>query len=178
MFPFKLPGYTTGIWYHCAMALPEASEIVEAMAVVHSFCATAVDDQGFGTGFGYCIEEICPNADHFGNQVKYAQGIRNRTMFFDDTITLTTYHESDIDIKYKMIPDEDSVKNSWGKVEPVYPDIVRVRSSGPAAELYPDSLGEYRRLPPDTTHNDHPVFQHSARDDRFIINIGKNIFRL
>ena len=59
-----------------------------------------------------------------------------------------------------------------GNTQLVLPDIVRVNSSGPAAELYPDSLGEYRLLP-DITLNDRPVFQHSARDDRFIISIGK-----
>ena len=59
-----------------------------------------------------------------------------------------------------------------GNTKLVLPDIVRVNSSGPAAELYPDSLGEYGLLP-DITFNDRPVFQHSARDDRFIISIGK-----
>ena len=56
----------------------------------------------------------------------------------------------------------------------VQPNMMRVTSSGPAAELYPDSLGEYRLLP-DITHNDLPVFQHSARDDRFIIQNGNCI---
>ena len=54
----------------------------------------------------------------------------------------------------------------------VQPNMMRVSSSGSAAELYPDSLGEYRLLP-DVTHNDRPVFQHSARDDRYIISVGK-----
>ena len=54
----------------------------------------------------------------------------------------------------------------------VYPDIVRVSSSGPAAELYPDSLGDYHLLPDNITLNDLPVYQHSARDDRFIISNG------
>ena len=56
----------------------------------------------------------------------------------------------------------------------VYPDIVRVSSSGPAAELYPDSLGDYYLLA-DTFFNDFPVYEHSARDDRFIINNGNHI---
>ena len=56
----------------------------------------------------------------------------------------------------------------------VQPNMMRVTSSGPAAELYPDSLGEYKLLP-DITHNDLPVFQHSARDDRFIIQNGNCI---
>ena len=59
-----------------------------------------------------------------------------------------------------------------GNTKLVLPDIVRVNSSGPAAELYPDSLGDYRRLP-DITHNDLPVFKHTVRDDRFIISVGK-----
>ena len=54
----------------------------------------------------------------------------------------------------------------------VLPDIVVVSSSGPAAELYPDSLGEYR-LMQDLTLNDRPVFKHSARDDRYINSVGK-----
>ena len=49
---------------------------------------------------------------------------------------------------------------------------MRISSSGPAAELYPDSLGDYYLLPyPNTSHNDLPVYKHSVRDDRFIINI-------
>ena len=66
-------------------------------------------------------------------------------------------------IKYWIITEEARI---------VQPNMMRVSSSGPAAELYPDSLGEYRLLP-DITLNDYPVFQHSARDDRFIIFIGR-----
>ena len=55
----------------------------------------------------------------------------------------------------------------------VQPNMMRVSSSGPAAELYPDSLGDYRRLP-DITHNDLPVFKHTVRDDRFIISVGNH----
>ena len=51
-------------------------------------------------------------------------------------------------------------------------DIVRVSSSGPAGELYPDSLGDYRLT--DIIHNDLPVYQHSARDDRYIIGNGNS----
>jgi len=68
-------------------------------------------------------------------------------------------------IKYMIVKEQ-------GNTQLVIPDVVRVNSSGPAAELYPDSLGEYRLLP-DITLNDYPVFQHSARDDRYIISIGK-----
>ena len=48
---------------------------------------------------------------------------------------------------------------------------MRISSSGPAAELYPDSLGDYYLLPPDITLNDLPVYKHSVRDDRFIFNM-------
>ena len=65
-------------------------------------------------------------------------------------------------IKYWIITEEARI---------VQPNMMRVSSSGPADEFYPDSLGEYRLLP-DITHNDLPVFQHSARDDRFIIQNG------
>ena len=51
------------------------------------------------------------------------------------------------------------------------PNMVRVSSSGPAGELYPDSLGDYK-LMTDIIHNDLPVYQHSARDDRYIIGNG------
>ena len=67
---------------------------------------------------------------------------------------------------------KNTITMDQGGTQLVLPDIVRVNSSGPAAELYPDSLGEYRLLP-DITLNDYPVFQHSARDDRFIIFIGR-----
>ena len=53
-------------------------------------------------------------------------------------------------------------------------DIVRVSSSGPAGELYPDSLGDYYKLTTDVTLNDLPVYQHSARDDRYIIGNGNS----
>ena len=51
---------------------------------------------------------------------------------------------------------------------------MRVSSSGPAGELYPDSLGEYR-LMTDVNHNDFPVYQHLAREDRYIIYNGELI---
>ena len=51
------------------------------------------------------------------------------------------------------------------------PNMVRVSSSGPAGELYPDSLGEYE-LMTDITHNGLPVYQHSAGDERYIISNG------
>ena len=60
------------------------------------------------------------------------------------------------------------------KDEQVIPDIVRVSSSGPAGELYPDSLGEYK-LMKDIIHNGLPVYQHLARDDRYIIYNGELI---
>ena len=71
-----------------------------------------------------------------------------------------------------------SIKYTITKVsnedQQVIPDIVRLSSSGPAGELYPDSLGDYR-LMKDVTHNDFPVYQHLARDNRYFIYIGKLI---
>ena len=81
----------------------------------------------------------------------------------DETLTVTTHFENVMDIKYTINGEDES--------QPVYKDIVRVNSSGPAAELYPDSLGEYGLLP-DITLNDLPVYKHSIRDDRFIIQNG------
>ena len=57
------------------------------------------------------------------------------------------------------------------------PNMVRVSSSGPAGELYPDSLGDYYKLTIDVTLNDLPVYQHSARDDRYIIGNGSIIIQ-
>ena len=56
-------------------------------------------------------------------------------------------------------------------------NLVRVNSSGPAAELYPESLGEYKLIP-DVTHNNRPVYQHLTRDDRYIISVGNTFLYL
>ena len=66
-------------------------------------------------------------------------------------------------IKYTIITETEAAQQA-------FPDIVRVSSSGPAGELYPDSLGDYRLT--EIIHNDLPVYQHSARDDRYIIGNG------
>ena len=50
--------------------------------------------------------------------------------------------------------------------------VVTVRSSGPVAEMYPESLGQYNILR-DVFRNDHPVYKHVDRDDRFIIFAGR-----
>ena len=52
--------------------------------------------------------------------------------------------------------------------------MVTVRSSGPVAEMYPDSLGQYNIIK-DVFRNDHPVYKHVDRDDRFIIHTGRNL---
>ena len=57
------------------------------------------------------------------------------------------------------------------KTDILYPDTVMVSSSGPASVLYPDSLGEYK-LRSNFTFNNFPVYEHSERDDRFIISNG------
>ena len=46
-----------------------------------------------------------------------------------------------------------------------------VRSSGPVAEMYPESLGQYNIIR-DVFRNDHPVYKHVDRDDRFIVYSG------
>ena len=68
-------------------------------------------------------------------------------------------------IKYTIVTETEAAQQ-------LIPDIVRVSSSGPAGELYPDSLGDYRLT--DITLNDLPVYQHSARDDRYIIGNGNS----
>ena len=109
-----------------------------------------MDEEGVIANEGYCSDDCPMKKDSLWKP--------------DDTISVTTHFENDVDIRY-MMNEEDEV------IQPVYLDIVRVNSSGPAAELYPDSLGEYRLLP-DVTHNDLPVYKHSIRDDRFIIQNG------
>ena len=56
--------------------------------------------------------------------------------------------------------------------QPPFPDMVRLNSSGPSAERYPDSLGFYKRLP-DITYNDLPVYKHVAIE-RFMFCHGKH----
>ena len=109
-----------------------------------------MDEEGVIANEGYCSDDCPMKKDSLWKP--------------DDTISVTTHFENDVDIRY-MMNEEDEV------IQPVYLDIVRVNSSGPAAELYPDSLGDYYLLPPDITLNDLPVYKHSVRDDRFIVNI-------
>ena len=49
--------------------------------------------------------------------------------------------------------------------------VVTVRSSGPVAEMYPESLGQYNIIR-DVLRNDHPVYKNVDRDDRFIVYYG------
>ena len=109
-----------------------------------------MDAEGIDTSWGWCNDDCPKEADS--------------PWKLDETVSVTTHFENDVDMRYTITGEEEP--------QPVYLDIVRVSSSGPAAELYPDSLGEYRLLS-DITLNDYPVFQHSARDDRFIIFIGR-----
>ena len=110
-----------------------------------------MDEEGVIANEGYCSDDCPMKKDSLWKP--------------DDTISVTTHFENDVDIRY-MRNEEDEV------IQPVYLDIVRVNSSGPAAELYPDSLGKYGLLP-DITLNHLPVYQHLTRDDRFIIGSGK-----
>ena len=66
-------------------------------------------------------------------------------------------------IKYTIVTEAEIAQQ-------LIPDIVRVSSSGPAGELYPDSLGDYRLT--DIIQNGLSVYQHSARDNRYIIGNG------
>ena len=54
------------------------------------------------------------------------------------------------------------------------PTVVTVRSSGPVAEMYPESVGQYNIIR-DVFRNDHPVYKHVDRDERFIVYYG-NIY--
>ena len=50
---------------------------------------------------------------------------------------------------------------------------VTVSSEGPAAEMYPDSMGQYNVLK-DVYRYDRAVYKHVDREDRFIIYTGIN----
>ena len=50
---------------------------------------------------------------------------------------------------------------------------VTVSSEGPAAEMYPDSMGQYNLLR-DVYRYDRAVYKHVDREDRFIIYTGNN----
>ena len=48
---------------------------------------------------------------------------------------------------------------------------VTVSSDGPASEMYPDSMGQYKILK-EVFRYDRPVYKHVDREDRFIIYAG------
>ena len=50
---------------------------------------------------------------------------------------------------------------------------VTVSSEGPAAEMYPDSMGQYNILS-EVYRYDRAVYKHLGREDQFIIFIGKD----
>ena len=50
---------------------------------------------------------------------------------------------------------------------------VTVSSEGPAAEMYPDSMGQYNILR-EVYRYDRAVYKHVDREDRFIIYTGRN----
>ena len=50
---------------------------------------------------------------------------------------------------------------------------VSVSSEGPAAEIYPDYMGQYNILR-EIYRSDRAVFKHVDREDRFIIYTGRN----
>ena len=50
---------------------------------------------------------------------------------------------------------------------------VTVSSEGPAAEMYPDSMGKYNILS-EVYRYDRAVYKHLGREDQFIIFIGKD----
>ena len=56
------------------------------------------------------------------------------------------------------------------------PTVLTVNSSGPVAEMYPESLGQYNIIR-GVFRNDHPVYKHVDRDDRFIVYYG-NIYKM
>ena len=61
--------------------------------------------------------------------------------------------------------------NELSKLTIAAPNVT-VSSEGPAAEMYPDSMGQYNILR-DVYRYDRPVYKHVDREDRFIIYAGK-----
>ena len=55
--------------------------------------------------------------------------------------------------------------------EPRYPDSLRVSSSGPVSDLLPSYLGDYQKTS-NISSCDRPVWQHTERQDRFILYRG------
>ena len=51
---------------------------------------------------------------------------------------------------------------------------VTVSSEGPASEMYPDSMGQYKILK-EVYRSNRVVYKHVDREDRFIICTGRNI---
>ena len=51
---------------------------------------------------------------------------------------------------------------------------VTVSSEGPAAEIHPESMGQYNLLR-EVYRYDHAVYKHVDREDRFIIFTGRNL---
>ena len=72
------------------------------------------------------------------------------------TVTLMAYLVLYAQLNYMTRPDQ----------------AVTVSSEGPAAEMYPDSMGHYNLLR-DVYRYDRPVYKHVDRKDRFIIFAGK-----
>ena len=62
----------------------------------------------------------------------------------------------------------------WGELNKLTKEvqIVTIISEGPAAEMYPDSMGQYNVLRGVYRYN-RPVYKHVDREDRFIIFAGK-----
>ena len=63
------------------------------------------------------------------------------------------------------------ISNDQNNLDRKVPTVVTVSSEGPAAELYPDSMGQYNIMR-DVTLNNRPVYKHVDRDDRFIVYSG------
>ena len=59
--------------------------------------------------------------------------------------------------------------NNWTR--PI--QTVTFSSEGPAAEMYPDSMGQYNIMR-DVYRYDRPVYKHVDRENRFIIFAGRN----
>ena len=93
---------------------------------------------------------------------EYLQIKNKKSIIFASLITLTLTIRA-----YLGLYDELS---KWTMA----PQTVTVSSEGPAAEIYPDSMGQYNIMK-EVYHYDRAVYKHVDREGRFIIFTGRNI---
>ena len=147
VFPFRYNGDfydSCDMVWNIRMVLTSNSNMLQD----YGSCGTSVGLDGEEITYGKCGDD-CP---------KYES-----TWGTDETLRVTVIGDT---------ARTDSAIKDLTNTDIVFPDMVTIKGS---AELYPDSQGDYHQLPyPAISSNGLPVYQHSARDERFIINSGQH----